>query len=53
MLTFKVTHINPLGVRHQRKVDAPSNGAAIAWMEQLYGPWQWLCCMRLQGSATA
>lgn len=46
-MTFRVTHFDINGQRHQLIVQACSNALAMSWAEQLYGDARYLSAIRL------
>lgn len=49
-MTWRVTHVDVNGQRHRLRVTAPSNRAAMAWVEQLYGAARAMSCISLGGA---
>ena len=46
-MTFRVTHIDIAGHRHQFRVTTVTTALAMAWAEQLYGDARKLSVIRL------
>jgi hypothetical protein len=52
LLDFKVTHIDPEGLKRVRVVHGSAGaGAAMDWVEQLMGPARALSAIRLEPAA--